>query len=96
MPKSKINCWEHHDCGRESGGHSAARLGVCPAATHTFSDGINHGMNAGRYCWAVVGSFSISGKAQACDDCLNCPFYQRVEAQEERFFVVIARQSAER
>ena len=36
----------------------AAELGVCPAASDATFHGINKGLNAGRICWAVAGTFT--------------------------------------
>ena len=63
MAKERQNCWEYMKCGREPGGEKANRLGVCPAAADTSFDGINRGKNAGRFCWAVAGTF-CGGKVQ--------------------------------
>ncbi len=57
------NCWEYMKCGRQPGGDKADVLGVCPAADDRSYDGINCGKNAGRFCWAVAGTF-CGGKVQ--------------------------------
>jgi hypothetical protein len=59
----KQNCWEFKKCGREPGGARVEEFGICPATTDTSSDGINGGENAGRICWAIVGTF-CGGKVQ--------------------------------
>ena len=51
------NCWEEMKCGRESGGKNADELGVCPAAIDKEFEGVNKGEKAGRFCWAVGGTF---------------------------------------
>ena len=73
-------------CGRQPGGDKAAELGVCPAADDPSYDGINCGKNAGRFCWAVAGTF-CGGKIQGTfadkrDSCLSCAFFNRVRAEE--------------
>ena len=85
----KLNCWEFTNCGREVGGKNAKRLGVCPAALETRADGIHGGMNAGRCCWAVAGTF-CGGKTQGTFakkflSCSECPFYKLVTEEEDRY-----------
>ncbi len=80
------NCWEYMKCGREPGGEKADELGVCPAAEDKSFDGINRGKNAGRFCWAVAGTF-CGGKAQGSfaekrESCLSCRFFNKVRAEE--------------
>ncbi|MCK5418982.1 MAG: cyclic nucleotide-binding domain-containing protein, partial [Desulfobacterales bacterium] len=86
MPSKKRNCWEYMRCGRESGGANAAELGVCPAAGDGSYDGINCGKNAGRFCWAVAGTFcggAIQGTfADKRESCLSCGFFNTVRAEE--------------
>ncbi len=83
-------------CGREPGGARAAELGVCPAATASEYDGVNHGRAAGRYCWAVAGTL-CRGRLQGNweskrKNCLACPFMAEVTRQEDRGFVLLLRQ----
>jgi serine/threonine protein kinase len=86
MASKKLNCWEYKECGREPGGIKADELGVCPAASDHSFDGINTGKCAGRFCWAVAGTFcggSIQGTfAEKRDSCLSCDFFKRVQAEE--------------
>ena len=93
MMDQKKNCWEVKNCGRQPGGDKVSELGICPASIAEDCDGINHGQNAGRYCWAVAGTFckgEIQGSfARKLGNCLACPFYQQVEREEERFFILI-------
>ncbi len=74
------------NCGRQPGGHQIAELGVCPAAEDNSYEGINRGRNAGRFCWAVAGTF-CGGKVQGTfadkrSSCLSCPFFNKVRAEE--------------
>ena len=83
---ASLNCWEVKKCGREPGGAKAADLGVCPAATETKTNGINHGKNGGRACWAVTGTL-CGGKVQGTfaakiANCMKCEFYQQVRNEE--------------
>lgn len=73
-------------CGREPGGANVPAQGVCPAATEVSYDGIHGGRCAGRFCWAVTGTFcggvvqgTFAGKRTLCT---QCHFYQRVQAEE--------------
>ena len=82
----KVNCWEFMKCGREPGGAWAEKSGVCPAAIDESADGLNQGLNAGRICWAVAGTFcfedvsgSLARKELACGD---CEFYHLVRGEE--------------
>ena len=89
MPKPKINCWEYKKCGREPGGTKAAQEGVCPAATGNAFNTFNNGINAGRSCWLVAGTFcdnEIMGTfAEKIDTCKNCRFYKKVQEEEHSF-----------
>lgn len=86
MPKLKQNCWEYKQCGREPGGEKAVELGICPAASDTSYDGINKGKNAGRFCWAVAGTFcedSVQGTfADKRESCTKCNFFKLVRMDE--------------
>lgn len=80
------NCWEYWRCGREPGGKNVRSLGICPAAIDEEADGLNHGKNGGRICWAIVGTHcegdlfnSPLRREQVCTD---CGFYQKVKSEE--------------
>jgi CRP-like cAMP-binding protein len=80
------NCWEYMKCGRQPGGDKVDELGVCPAADDRSYQGINRGRNAGRFCWAVAGTF-CGGKVQGTfadkrESCLSCGFFNKVRAEE--------------
>ncbi len=73
-------------CGREPGGKNARKQGVCPAAADMTFNNFNRGVNAGRLCWLVAGTF-CGGKAQGTFaekhlSCKQCEFYQKVHAEE--------------
>ncbi len=53
----KRNCWQVMDCGREPAGSKVEELGVCPAAIVERANGVNDGLNGGRICWAIAGTF---------------------------------------
>lgn len=82
----KINCWEFFRCGRETGGDKTAEFGVCPAAVDAAAHGLNNGVNAGRICWAVAGTYcdgDVQGTfAEKHRVCSNCEFYRKVKAEE--------------
>ena len=86
MAPPKINCWEYKKCGREPGGIKSYELGICPAAIDNSFDGINRGKNAGRFCWAVAGTFcggSPQGTfAEKRASCLGCDFFNKVRNEE--------------
>ncbi len=84
---AKANCWDVMTCGR-----GLASVEPCPAALDATCDGVNGGMNAGRICWTVPGTF-CSGEIQGDfldkqETCLACRFFLQVrheEGQEFRF-----------
>jgi hypothetical protein len=87
----KLNCWEVQRCGRQAGGINADEFGICPAAGNEKANGINHGKNGGRACWALAGTY-CDGTIQATfankfADCINCSFYKKVLEEEGKDFV---------
>jgi hypothetical protein len=86
MAAEKKNCWEYMNCGREPDGRNTEKLGVCPAATAAVYNGINDGINGGRFCWLVVGTLSfapiLGTFAAGMSTCLECPFFNEVKQQE--------------
>ena len=80
------------DCRGEPGGSNADESGGCPAATEERFDGINRGKNAGRFCWAVAGTFcrtALKGTfVDNVENCLECSFYLEVQGQEGRSLVI--------
>lgn len=84
--KQRKNCWEVKNCGQHPGSAKADELGVCPAAIETKANGINGGINGGRACWAIAGTFcdgKIQGTyAQKLIDCIECDFYRFVMRDE--------------
>lgn len=84
------NCWQFKKCGREPNGLKSQELGVCPASIEKSTDGINNGINGGRCCWAVAGTF-CGGNAQGSFvdkalDCIHCDFFQSVKTQSGNEF----------
>lgn len=77
----RLNCWEFKKCGRDRDNE----LGICPAVTEVRANGVNGGLNGGRVCWAVAGTFcggTVQGTyAQKLTTCLACDF--RIMVQEE-------------
>ena len=90
---ARKNCWEVKKCGREPGGEKADELGVCPAASASEYDGVNRGNVAGRFCWAVAGTYcggKVQGTyAQKFSDCINCKFFKDVQDEESSNFVLM-------
>ncbi|MFH1687462.1 MAG: two-CW domain-containing protein [bacterium] len=79
---SKRNCWEIKNCGLQPGGDIAKIRGVCPAAVCEEYDGVNHGLKAGRFCWAVAGTM-CEGRVQGIfamkiETCLQCEVFRAV------------------
>lgn len=82
-----MNCWQYKKCGREPGGQKALELGICSASIEKRVNGINHGVNGGRACWAITGTL-CGGKVQGTfaaklANCMQCEFYQAVGSEEE-------------
>ncbi len=69
-------------CGREK----KNELGICPAVTEINAHALNGGMNGGRVCWAVAGTFcdgKVQGTyAQKLMTCAECDFRQKVKEEE--------------
>jgi hypothetical protein len=86
------NCWEVLQCGRQPGGEYVDEFGVCPAAVTEHYDTINQGTNAGRFCWAVAGTFcggEVQGaSADKATGCMHCSFYLQVVSEERGHFIV--------
>jgi len=86
MSERRKNCWEYMKCGREPGGKNIATLGICTAATDPSFDGFNQGVNSGRICWLMAGTFCngvIQGTyAEKNVSCKNCDFYILVHGEE--------------
>lgn len=82
----KQNCWEFKQCGREPGGKMVKELGVCPASMENRLDGLNHGVNGGRCCWAIEGTLCANQVQGTFLDkykrCLKCDFFVTVTEEE--------------
>lgn len=91
----KKNCWQYMECGREPGGENASTLGVCPAAAEEKLDGVHGGVNAGRACWVIAGTFCNCELPGVFTDknasCAECEFYKLVRQQEYPEFISSAR-----
>jgi hypothetical protein len=87
----KLNCWDFKKCGRQSGGKKDQELGVCPASTEKRLNGVHEGMNSGRACWVVAGTFcrgEIQGAfVKKSVNCIKCDFYLSVLKEEDKNFV---------
>ena len=82
------------NCGRQPGGARVSELGVCPAAVSTSVNGINSGLNGGRACWAVTGTF-CGGKVQGTfaaklSNCKECAFFQAVMKEEGKAYAKVS------
>ena len=84
--EKKLNCWEFKKCGREPNGNKVNELGVCPASVENKINGLHYGVNGGRCCWVIAGTF-CGGKVQGVyaeklGNCINCEFYKLVWKEE--------------
>ena len=85
----KTNCWEFNKCGREPGGARIKSLGVCATATNSTVNGLNGGINGGRLCWLISGTYGKS-KAEYANciamqnltSCIECEFHNQVLREE--------------
>jgi len=82
----KKNCWEFKECGRQPGGENTAELGQCPVVSSFKVHGVNSGINGGRACWAISGTF-CGGQVQGTfiekyKSCANCDFFILVAREE--------------
>ena len=86
MAGDKLNCWEYMKCGRGPKGAKAKKLGVCPAAAEKRLDKVHGGINSGRACWIVAGTYcgdTVQGTfAKKQVACKRCDFYMKVHREE--------------
>ena len=85
----KLNCWEFNKCGREKGGRKAAEFGVCRTATDVSAHGVNGGINGGRICWVIAGTYGrYKSDLASCSaviagsSCMECDFHHKVLREE--------------
>jgi nucleoside-diphosphate-sugar epimerase len=88
MAIKKLNCWEYMKCGRGPQGSKAKQLGVCPAAKERRLDRVHGGINSGRACWVVAGTFcggTVQGTfARKQIACRRCDFFKKVLNEEAK------------
>ncbi|HCY87600.1 MAG TPA: hypothetical protein DHV36_20870, partial [Desulfobacteraceae bacterium] len=89
MNDKRINCWEYMKCGRGPDQGKAA----CPAASKSWFDGMNDGINAGRSCWLIAGT-DCKGKikgtfARQYESCRQCAFFKQVHGRKDRTALAI-------
>ncbi len=69
------------NCGRGPG-NTQSKCDQCPATKPSSLDGFNQGINAGRACWLVAGTFcnkKVAGTyAEKKNSCMECDFYRAV------------------
>jgi len=88
--RRKRNCWEVRKCPMmiET---SDQRTSLCPAIISEGLDGVHGGLNAGRMCWAVDGTYCNGGiqgsSAQKIDECKACGFFMSVSDEEGAAFI---------
>ncbi len=90
----KLNCWEYKKCGRQPQGPHVKDMGLCPASLEEALDGTHDGVNGGRACWVVAGTFcqgKVQGAfAQKFKNCETCDFYLLVKSEERFGFTLSA------
>jgi hypothetical protein len=86
LTTGRMNCWDYLGCGREPGGGKCNLDGPCPAAVDAQANGVNSGVNGGRVCWAVSGTFcgtlAQGTEASKILSCFSCGFFTRVLQEE--------------
>jgi hypothetical protein len=87
--RHKQNCWEVRNC-RMMIETSDQRTSLCPAIIYEELDGVHGGLNAGRMCWAVDGTYCNGGiqgsSEQKMDECRACGFFRSVANEEGEAF----------
>ena len=90
----KLNCWEYKKCGRQPQGPHVKDMGLCPASMEESLDGTHDGVNGGRACWIVAGTFcqgQVQGVfAEKFKNCEACDFYKQVRSEERFGFTLSA------
>lgn len=81
----KENCWDFKGCGK--GPKALAGVTPCPVATEKRLHKMHGGINAGRSCWVIAGTY-CGGKVQGSfakkyDSCSECDFYHAVKKEEK-------------
>jgi len=80
-----MDCWEFKGCGREPGGHSVGKTGVCPAAVFEPANGYLGGKNGGRACAFITGTFCeevVQGTYRdKSKNCWDCDFYRALRRE---------------
>jgi len=73
-------------CGRGPKGKKIGKMGVCPAAGERRLDTVHGGINSGRACWVVAGTFcggTVQGTfARKQVACKRCDFYKKVHHEQ--------------
>ncbi len=81
----KQNCWDFKGCTQKLD---------CPVFIETRLNGVHGGVNAGRACWVVAGTFchdKVRGEfAKGIKSCRQCDFYKHVFEEEKDDFTVSA------
>ena len=90
MTPKKENCWEYKKCGRDPDGNRINELDICPVAKDFRLDKVHGGLNAGRSCLVLVGTF-CEGKVQGTfaekyKTCMDCNLYKKVLVEEGNKF----------
>jgi len=89
----KINCWEFHGCDVEPISDYVIDFRVCAATWTEEMHGVHGGKNAGRACWAVVGSMcGLHNSDRTCmhaATCEECDFYKLVREEEGDAFIPV-------
>jgi len=90
---NRKNCWEIKNCGRQMGGDKVRDLGECPTSSCSNAHGLNKGINGGRSCWAIAGTFckgEVQGQfASKIKGCAGCDFFHQVADEEDRKLVKV-------
>jgi hypothetical protein len=70
-------------------------LGECPTVRAFGAHRINDGINGGRACWAIAGTFcqgTVQGSSiDKIRGCANCDFFESVAQEEAKRLVPVPR-----
>ncbi len=85
-----MNCWDIKGCGFGPDADKTKGGRVCPAASHTSADGFLGGVNGGRACHFIMGTF-CGGKGplpqeEKLEGCKKCSFYQSLRDKHGNCF----------
>ena len=90
---TKKNCWEIKKCNFGSQKSKTNTATACLVKSSAEFNNTNGGVNGGRICWAVAGTFS---SRPPCGEfvheqvtCMECEVFKQIEKEEENKFSLV-------